>query len=106
MHIDTIRRNIITQGRKFISSFRISVRMNANNNKLLIERELLIDVIIKLCRFQNLSEAETEKLQKGRKFLNQIKHQNNKFRTWPVEISDFEIAFEIMKKYQLNVTGG
>ncbi|MGZ2369600.1 hypothetical protein ACXR6G_07420 [Ancylomarina sp. YFZ004] len=84
-----------------IGIFEISIRMHANNYKLLTEREKFEVVIDKICRFKNIPKKDKEALQKGRRFLNMIKHFNNQFETWEDGISAFKIANEIIKKHKL-----
>jgi hypothetical protein len=88
--------------------FEVSLRIHANNNKIPInKREDLVDVIIKLSNFKGLSPEEIEKLQKGRQFLNDIKHHNNKpnykrkFSTWEEGVSKFKEAYKILEEKEL-----
>jgi hypothetical protein len=81
--------------------FEISLRMHANNEKLLHEREDLIHVIDKLSAFKNLEQMDMEKLHLGRKFLNMIKHNKNQFPSWTAGINAFETAFEVLIKNQM-----
>ena len=83
--------------------FEISLRMHANNDMLLNEREDLINVINKLSTFKNLGQLDTETLQLGRKFLNMIKHNKNQFPSWIDGIKAFEHAYEILIKHQLTI---
>ncbi|MFV8351800.1 hypothetical protein [Flavobacterium sp. XS2P14] len=83
--------------------FEISLRMHANNDKLLNEREDLINVINKLSTFKNLGQLDTETLHLGRKFLNMIKHNKNQFPTWIDGLKAFEHAYEILIKHQLTI---
>lgn len=83
--------------------FEISLRMHSNNNKLLNEREKLIDVINKLCKFKNIPQTDIEKLHKGRIFLNMIKHNKNQFPNWKNGILAFEDSYKTLIKYQLTV---
>jgi len=86
-----------------VALFEISLRMHANNNHLLGERENLIEVIDKLCSFKQLSPSETETLQKGRAFVNMVKGHKRHFSTWTEDLIEFENAFEIIKKHQLTI---
>ncbi len=83
--------------------FEISLRMHANNDKLLNEREDLINVIDKLSTFKNLGQIDTEKLQLGRKFRNMIMHNKNQFPSWTDGIKAFESAYEVLVKHQLTI---
>ena len=87
--------------------FEIGLRMHANNNGLIKERELLIDVIKKISVFKKMSEIETQKLDNGRHFLNMIKHNNNnnnnQFLDWQTGISAFEESYEIIEKHKLKI---
>ncbi len=83
--------------------FEIGLRMHANNNNLIIERELLINVIKKVSEFKKMSEIETQKLDNGRHFLNMIKHNKNQFPDWQSGVFAFEEAYEIIEKYKLTI---
>ncbi len=83
--------------------FEISLRMHANNNKLLNERDDLINVIDKLSTFKKLDQTDTDKLHLGRKFLNMIKHNKNQFSSWREGINSFESAYDILIKHQITV---
>ena len=83
--------------------FELSLRMHANNSKLLNEREDLISVIEKLCDFKNLEVTERVQLHLGRKFLNMTKHNKNQFSTWTEGISAFERAFDILIKHRITI---
>ncbi|MBL7901611.1 MAG: hypothetical protein JNK73_06425 [Bacteroidia bacterium] len=83
--------------------FEISLRMHANNDKLLNEREDLINVIDKLATFKNLGQIDTEKLQLGRKFRNMIMHNKNQFPSWADGIKAFESAYEVLVQHQITV---
>ena len=77
--------------------------MHANNHELILERELLIDVIKKICVFKKMSEIETQKLDDGRRFLNMVKHNKNQFSDWQTGILAFEEAYKIIEKYKLTI---
>lgn len=83
--------------------FEIAMRMHANNSNLLNENEQLVNVISKLAVFKNFSELEIEKLQKARKFLNKIKHNNNSNYSWADGLHEFEEGYEILTKHQMTV---
>ncbi len=83
--------------------FEIGIRMHASNASLTSKGENLIDVINKLCDFKKLSTIEREQLQKGRRFLNMIKHFKNQFPSWEVGIHEFNLAFRVLEKYKFLV---
>ena len=83
--------------------FEIGLRMHANNNKLLDEKEDLVNVIKKLCKFKDFSEIEISNLHKGRIFLNMIKHNKNQFPSWSSGIIAFEDAYEVVIRNHLSV---
>ncbi len=83
--------------------FEISLRMHANNDGLLGEREDLVNVINKLCAHKNISQTDNDELQKGRVFINMIKHYKNQFPTWSDGISAFNRAYEIIEKLEFTI---
>jgi len=88
--------------------FELSLRMHANNNKLLNEHEDLDDVIKKLCKFKNIPPSDEEKLHKGRRFINDIKHHNEpsykrKFLTWSEGVLNFEEAYKLIEDKKLTI---
>jgi hypothetical protein len=83
--------------------FEIGLRMHANNNKLLDEKESLENVIIKLCKFKMIPETEIEKLQNGRRFLNMIKHHKPVFSSWKDGALAFEEAYHILNKHKFTI---
>ncbi|MDP1745596.1 MAG: hypothetical protein Q8L90_08465 [Bacteroidota bacterium] len=83
--------------------FEIALRMHANNHNLLNEREDLIEVIKKLCEKLNIPDVDICKLQKGRDFLNMVKLHKQKFSSWEEGMIKFNIAIDILKKYNLTI---
>lgn len=88
--------------------FELGLRMHANNNNLLENREKLISVIDKLCNFKNISQVNKCKIQKGRQFINDIKHNNDKdykrkFSNWESGIEAFEQAYSLLEQYKLTI---
>jgi hypothetical protein len=88
--------------------FEVGLRMHANNNHLLGERENLNEVINKLSAFKDLSSTDKETLHQGRRFINDVKHHNEpdyrrKFSTWSEGISAFQGAFQVLKSHQFVV---
>lgn len=83
--------------------FEISLKMHANNYKLIEPKEKLINIIDKLGTFKNLSSDEIETLHGGRKFLNMIKHFKSQFPTWQEGADALTKAYEILKKHNLKV---
>lgn len=69
-----------------VALFEIALRMHANN-KLIKERQDLIDVIKILGQHNNLPQVEIDKLHQGRIFINMIKHFKNQFPSWNEGIS-------------------
>jgi len=85
------------------AEFEIALRMHANNKhllkkSLLEERDHLEKVIDKLCENSNIPESDKSQLQKGRKFINMIKHYKGQYKTWQEGLSEFNKAFEIIQK--------
>lgn len=83
--------------------FEISVRMHANNNNLIDQRENLVDVINKLSEFKKLTSKETNELQKGRRFINMIKHFKNQFPSWDEGSESMTIAYNLLKEKKLTI---
>jgi hypothetical protein len=84
-------------------TFEIALRMHAKNKYLLKERDTLEKVIDKLCKFSNVSESDRIQLHQGRKFINMIKQHKGHFKTWKEGLTEFNKAFEIMKKYKWTI---
>lgn len=83
--------------------FEISIRMHAKNNNLITEREDLITILPKLCKHNNISESEIILIDKGRIFLNMIKHYKSQYPTWDDGIENFKLANQILIKYEITV---
>ena len=88
--------------------FELSLRMHANNYKLIDEREKLFEVIKKISNLKGILPAEEEQLQKGRQFINDVKHHNEpdykrKFPTWEAGVAAFEVAYKIVENYKLTI---
>ena len=83
--------------------FEISVRMHANNYNLIEPREKLVNTINILSEFKNLTTDEINKLHKGRRFINMIKHFNNQFPSWEEGIEAMKTAYNILKERKLSI---
>lgn len=86
-----------------VALFEISIRMHAKNNNLITEREDLITILPKLCKHNNISESEIILIDKGRIFLNMIKHYKSQYPTWDDGIENFKLANQILIKYEITV---
>lgn len=86
-----------------VALFEISIRMHAKNYKLINEREDLITIIPKLCKHENISESDTILIDRGRQFLNMIKHNKNQFPSWEDGINNFILANNTLIKYKITV---
>jgi hypothetical protein len=86
-----------------VALFEISIRMHAKNNNLISERENLKTIIPKLCKYNNISESEIILIDKGRIFLNMIKHYKNQFPTWDNGVENFKLANQTLIKYGIIV---
>ena len=86
-----------------LASFEISLRMHANNKKLISKREELVGVIDSVGKHHKLTDAEMKALQLGRRFLNMIKHHKGQFQTWQDGINVFNMALNILKEYKLTI---
>ena len=84
-------------------TFEIAIRMHANNNLLLNKsvRTDLVDIIPILCKHKNIPLNEAEILQKGRIFLNMVKHNKAQFSSWQIGIENFEKSYHILEKYSI-----
>jgi hypothetical protein len=84
--------------------FEISLRVHANNNNLIVNKETIENVIDKLSKFKNLSSDEIEKLHNGRLFTNYIKHKKSKkFSSYQDGINHFNEAYDVLLKHQLTI---
>ena len=52
---------------------------------------------------KNISQADNDELQKGRVFINMLKHFKNQFPTWSDGISAFTKAYEIIEKHEFTI---
>lgn len=86
-----------------VALLEISIRMYANNYNLITEREGLITIIPKLCKHYNIPESDIILVDKGRVFLNMIKHYKNQFPTWEDGIENFKLANQTLIKYGITV---
>ncbi len=76
--------------------FELGLRMHLNNKRLKKERKTLENVINELSILKRLTDLETEKLHKGRKFLNFIKRPEKLKSDWKTVSSDFDNAYSIL----------
>lgn len=86
-----------------VALFEISIRMHAKNHNLITKREDLKTIIPTLCKHNNIPESDMILIDKGRVFLNMIKHFKNQFATWEDGIENFKIANKILIKYGITV---
>ena len=84
--------------------FEISLRVHANNNNLIGNKETIENVINKLSAFKNLSTDEIEKLHNGRLFTNYVKHKKSKkFSSYQDGINHFNDAYNVLINNQLTI---
>lgn len=84
--------------------FEISLRVHANNNNLIGNKETIEIVIDKLSKFKNLSIDEIEKLHNGRLFTNYVKHKKSKkFSSYQDGINHFNEAYDVLLNHQLTI---
>lgn len=84
--------------------FEISLRVHANNNNLIGNKETIENVIDKLSKFKNLSIDEIEKLHNGRLFTNYVKHKKSKkFSSYQDGINHFNEAYDVLPNHQLTI---
>jgi len=83
--------------------FELGIRMHASNNQLTGKKEDLNDVIKKIGKLKDISSTDTKRLQKGREFLNMVKHKRMKFPSWSDGIDAFLDAFAVQNKYELTI---
>jgi hypothetical protein len=76
--------------------FELGLRMHLNNKRLKKERKTLENVINEVSILKRLTDLETEKLHKGRKFLNFIKRPEKLKSDWKTVSSDFDNAYSIL----------
>jgi|688.fasta_scaffold609896_2 hypothetical protein len=83
--------------------FELSIRMHANNSKLLKYDDVLEVAIDKLSEFKRLTNEEKEVLHKGRIFINGVKHNKLKFPSWSEGNINFVEAYNVLVKNQLTI---
>lgn len=83
--------------------FEISLRMHANNRRLISTTDTIQKVIDQLADSIGLSSVELAALHRGRDFLNVIKHGRKKFATIQEGIAALEGAYEVVKKRKLTI---
>lgn len=89
---------------KKLALFEISLRVHANNNNLIRNKETIENVIDKLSKFKNLSSDEIKKLHNGRLFTNYVKHKkSNRFSSYQDAINHFNEAYKILLNNQLMI---
>ena len=86
-----------------LASYEISLRMHANNKKLIPQREELVNVIDSIGQHYNLTTLEIKELHSGRIFLNMVKHYKGQFKTWEEGINAFKLALKVLDKYKLTI---
>lgn len=87
-----------------VALFEISLRMHANNYGLLKKRERLVTVIKELGVLKKMTSDEIELIQKGRRFINMIKHYKGQFDTWEDGIEAFNRAYELKNEYGIKIS--
>ena len=84
--------------------FEISLRVHANNNNLIGNKETIENVIDKLSKFKNLSVDEIEKFHNGRLFTNYVKHKKSKkFSSYQDGTNHFNDAYDVLINHQLTI---
>ncbi|MCY1722398.1 hypothetical protein OU798_18765 [Prolixibacteraceae bacterium Z1-6] len=86
-----------------VAIFELSLRVHANNRKLLEPRDNFETVIIVVSESFDLNDKDKNQLQRGRRFLNMIKHFNNQFDSWETGTKEFLKASKILDKYKLTI---
>lgn len=83
--------------------FELSIRMHANNSKLLNIKDVLEVAINKLSEFKRLNKEDTKQLHNGRIFINGVKRNATKFPSWNEGIIEFQKAYEILVTNKLTI---
>jgi hypothetical protein len=83
--------------------FELSIRMHANNSKLLNIKDVLEVAINKLSGFKGLNNEDTIQLHNGRIFINGVKRNITKFPSWNEGIIEFQKAYEILVTNKLTI---
>lgn len=99
-HIEDLE--IDTETYEMLALFEINIRMHAANFKLITVDDRLIDVISKLGVFKNISNEDMIVIQKGRKFLNIVKHNKSQFGSWTDRALELKNAFNVLRKYNVD----
>jgi hypothetical protein len=83
--------------------FELSIRMHANNSKLLNYDDVLEVAINKLSEFKRLTNEEKELLHKGRIFINGVKHNKLKYPSWSEGNFIFLESYNVLVNNQLTI---
>jgi hypothetical protein len=86
-----------------LASFEISLRMHANNNRLIMKGEKFEAIIEKIALYCHLTDTERLSLQLGRRFLNMVKHNKRHFPTWTEGIEYFLNAKKVLDIHKLTI---
>ena len=87
-----------------LAEFELAIRMHASNNNLIKHKDTFQNIINSLSNFINLPITDIDKLHKGRKFLNAVKHKkHNKKYDWNCGNNDFNEANLILKKHNISI---
>jgi len=86
-----------------LAVFEISIRMISNNYGLSAKDDNLKTIINKLSSHMRIVESDVDKLHQGRKFLNFIKHNNNKFKSYSDGIIQFNKAYDILNTNNIKI---
>jgi hypothetical protein len=83
--------------------FELSIRMHANNSKLLSKWDVLKVAINKLSELKKLTNEEKVLLHKGRTFINCVKHNKLTFPSWSEGNIIFIEACNVLVNHQLTI---
>ncbi len=83
--------------------FELSLRVHANNKKLIGERETLNNIIQIISEYFKIPRTDVLMLHEGRRFLNKIKHSTKYFNSWEKGIYEFKKAKSILEKHELTI---
>lgn len=86
-----------------LAIFEIRIRVHASNYGLITINDTLESIINKLCEKLEFNSDILDKLHKGRRFLNKVKHNKSNYYLWSKNLTEFEIAYDILTEKEIRL---